>query len=98
MNHYPIYGGPLGGNRAEESATVYSYRENVVAELQSADSEGEEAPRYAYDLIDVEDGKAFLPRDDKDLLAAYQRTGSESGTRAAQALLTEIQRRNLRIA
>jgi hypothetical protein len=95
LNHYPIYGGPLAGNRAEEASTLYSYRENVAAELQSADNEGEEAPRYTYDLIANGDSKAFLPREDKDLLAAYQRTTGEPDNPEADALLREIERRHL---
>ncbi|RYF14233.1 MAG: hypothetical protein EOO77_14530 [Oxalobacteraceae bacterium] len=97
MIRYPIYGGPLAGNRAEEAATVYAYRENVVAELQSAYSEGRETPRYTYDLTGTKDGKAFLLRNGKDLVAAYRRTGPAPARSEADGLLAQIERRNLNI-
>jgi hypothetical protein len=55
MNRYPIYGGPLAGSEADEAATVYTTRPNVVPPLQSADSPAIEPPRYEYDLVVVGD-------------------------------------------
>lgn len=99
MDRYPIYGGPLHGSEAEEAATVYADRQ-VMASFQSPDTPGKvlERPKYCYDLRKSDDGvRAFLPRDDADLLRAYQLTGGEPGDPAVEALLSEIHRRGLDI-
>lgn len=92
---YPIYGGPLNGQAIEEAAVVYAYR-RVTAPAVSRDVPGEigKGPNYVYHLYDIGDGrKAFLPRDDDDLLKAYQQTIGDVGDPAIEALRGEIERR-----
>ena len=52
-------------------------------------------PRYEYDLVGDGDRRAFLPREDRDLLRAYYATDSKPGDRAAGVLLAEIEGRGL---
>jgi len=97
LDHYPIYGGPLNGRKAEEAATIYTERPDLVPPFQSADSEGIEPPQYIYDLMETATGKAFLPRKDRDLTQAYNRTNRKRGDPEADALLDEITKRNLEL-
>lgn len=95
LDSYPIYGGPLNGQETEEAAVVYAYR-RVKEPPVSRDVPGEigKGPNYVYRLYDIADGsKAFLPRDDDDLLEAYQRTPGNVGDPAIEALRGEIERR-----
>lgn len=95
MDRYPIYGGPLHGRKTEKAAIVYADRQ-VMASLQSGDAEGKTSPRYEYALIDIGDGeRAYLPRENADLLAAYQQIGRKAGDTAADVLAGEIERRGL---
>lgn len=97
MYRYPIYAGPFNGREAEEAVTIYTDRPNLAPPFQSADSEGIELPRYIYDLMDTEAGKVFMPREDRDLMQAYNRTNREQGSPEVKALLGEITRRNIEL-
>jgi hypothetical protein len=99
MTAYPIYGGPLHGGTAEEGASVYGSRA-ALASFASRDVEGKVSdwPKYHYVLCKSDDGtKAFLPREDRNLLIAYQQTSRLTEDPAAEALLSEIHRRDLDI-
>jgi hypothetical protein len=92
---YPIYGGPLDGQETEDAAVVYAYR-RVTKPPVSRDVPGEigKGSNYAYHLYDIGAGmKAFLPRDDDDLLEAYHQAGGDVGDPATEALMGEIERR-----
>jgi len=67
----------------------------MFCRLQTADSPGLTPPRFEYDLVGDGDRRAFLPREDRDLLRAYYATDSKPGDRAAGVLLAEIERRGL---
>lgn len=97
MEKFPIYGGPLSGAEAENAATVYCDRDDVLPPFQTADSPGWTPPRFEYDLVGDGDRRAFLPREDRDLLRAYHATDGKPGDRAAGVLLAEIERRGLEI-
>lgn len=97
MHRYPIYGGPFNGREAEEAATIYADRPNLVPPFQSTNSKGIEPPPYIYDLTETEAGKVFMPREDRDLMQAYNRTNRERGDPETDALLGEIGKRNLEL-
>jgi hypothetical protein len=94
MQYHPIYGGPCNG-QASAGSVVSCDRTDVLPSFRSADAPGKKMPIFYYDLRDVVGGRAFLPREDGDLLAAYQDTGGTGP--AAEALLGEIGRRHLSI-
>jgi hypothetical protein len=77
---FNIYGGPDGGKITQVQPGVTAH---------SVDG-------FDYVLAPAGDLRwAFFPRDDADLLAAYQRTNGEPTNAEANALLAEIERRNL---
>jgi hypothetical protein len=96
MNKYPIYGGPLDGKETEEAATIYTARPNVMAALQSGDTEGMLAPKYLYCFVKADDARwFFVPDNDQDLVKAYEETNGEPGDPKADALAAELDRRNI---
>jgi hypothetical protein len=84
MDVYPIYGGPMAGKETEEAGAMYTARSRPGDDTM-----------FVYELYAVIGGKAFMPRDDADLLAAYQDAEGESGNPEADALAGEIKRRGL---
>jgi hypothetical protein len=97
MDEYPFYGGPNHGKRQEEAGIVYAYRPKRASfALRDAEGKVGPGPDYIYHLYDIGDGKkAFLPRDDADLLAAYQQTAGDVGDPPIDALLGEMKWRGL---
>lgn len=96
MTRTPIYGGPDDGLETDASGHEHwSYRNDTLAPFVAPHAEAPEMPHFHYFRVPAGDGTAFVPRDDRDLIAASQQTDGEGP--AADALCAEIERRGLDI-
>lgn len=86
---FPIFGGPLDGAHQPATATIYADREGkgqVPAEPEQA---------FRYTLVDHSGRRAFVPVDDRDLVAAFHDADGDPGGAKATILAAELERRGV---
>lgn len=88
--HFYVFGGPHGGALASVKAGATTFSKPDPTHVQGV--------RYSYVLVDGPDGrKVFVPEDDHCLRTAFLSTSGEPGSRETETLVTEIQRRGLKV-
>lgn len=85
----PIFGGPL--NDLCHSATATIYVDRSTGMTSTFDLEG----AYRYHLVQHDGRRAFVPTDDRDLVAAFHDADADPNGAAATILAAELQRRGI---